>query len=168
MPAEWYVLRSKPNKEDLLLDQLLIRKVEAFYPRISVKPINPRSRHIRAYFPGYLFVNVDLKQVPVSNLAWIPGASRLVCFDGEPASIPAALLTVIKNKVDSINAAGGELLEALQPGDRVVISSGPFSGYEGIFDIRLDGNERVRVLLNLLQNRQMRLEVPVGQVQLQK
>ena len=168
MSVAWYALRSKPHKEDFLLDQLLIRKVEAYYPRIQVKPVNSRSRHIRAYFPGYLFVNVDLQQVAVSNLAWIPGASRLVCFDGEPASIPAALLTVIKNKVDSINAVGGELLESLQPGDRVVISAGPFSGYEGIFDMRLHGNERVRVLLDLLQNRKMRLEVPIGQVQLQK
>ena len=49
----------------------------------------------------------------------------------------------------------------------MVIRSGPFSGCEGIFDKRLDGNERVQVLLNLLQNRQMRLVLPVRQVQLQ-
>jgi len=143
MPAEWYVLHSKPHKEDLLLDQLLIRKVDVYYPRIRVKTVNPRSRKIRAYFPGYLFINVDLEQIPVSNLAWIPGASRLVCFDGEPASIPDSMLSVLKKKVDSINAAGGEFLEAIQSGDRVVISNGPFKGYEGIFDMRLDGNERV-------------------------
>ncbi len=168
MSTEWYALRSKPNKEEFLLDQLLIRKVDAYYPCIRVKPVNPRSRHIRAYFPGYLFVNVDLEQVGVSILTWIPGASRLVCFDGEPANIPTALINAVRKKVDAINTAGGELLEALQPGDRVVISSGPFCGYEGIFDMRLDGNERVRVLLNLLQKRQMRLDIPVGQVDLQK
>lgn len=168
MPIKWYVLRSKPNKEDLLLDQLLIRKVETYYPCLHVKPVNPRSRKIRAYFPRYLFVNIDLDQVSASNLLWIPGASRLVSFDGEPASISDSMISVIKKKVDAINAAGGELLEAMRPGDRVVISAGPFAGYEGVFDMRLDGNERVRVLLNLLQNRQMRLEVPLGQLQLQK
>jgi transcriptional antiterminator RfaH len=168
MSTEWYALRSKPNKEDLLLDQLLIRKLETYYPRIHVKPVNPRSRHIRAYFPGYLFVKIDLEQVAVSNLAWIPGASRLVCFDGEPASIPETLITFIKRKVDAVNAAGGELLEALHPGDRIIIDSGPFAGYEGIFDCRLDGNERVRVLLKLMHNRQMRLEIPVRQVQLHR
>jgi len=83
MPAEWYALRSKLNKEDFLLDQLLIRKVEAYYPPIQIKPVNPRSRNIRAYFPGYLFVNVDLEQIGASNLVWIPGASSLVCFDGD-------------------------------------------------------------------------------------
>lgn len=168
MPAEWYALRSKPNKEDFLLDQLLIQKIKAYYPRIRVKPVNPRSHHFRAYFPGYLFVNVELEQMAVSNLIWIPGASRMVSFDGEPASIPEALITAVRKKVESINEVGGELLEALQPGDRVVISTGPFIGYEGIFDTRIDGRDRVRILLNLLQNRQMRLEVPVGKVQLQK
>jgi transcriptional antiterminator RfaH len=168
MPVEWYALRSKPNKEELLLDQLLIRKLEAFFPRIRVKPVNHRSRHVRAYFPGYLFVKVQLEQVRFSDLAWIPGASRLVCFDGEPASISESMIFGIKNKVDSINAAGGERLASFKPGDRVSISAGPFAGYEGVFDDCLDGKERVRVLLNMLQNRHMRLEIPLGQVQLQK
>lgn len=167
MSVEWYALHSKPNNEELLLDQLLIRKVETYFPRLRVKPVNPRSRHVRAFFPGYLFVKADIEHDGISNFAWIPGASHLVCFDGQPASIPAAMVTTIKNKVDAINSAGGEPLEALHPGDRVAINAGPFAGYEGIFDTRLDGNERVRVLLNLVQNGQIRLEIPVGQVQLQ-
>jgi transcription antitermination factor NusG len=165
LPTEWYALRSKPNKEELLLDQLLIRKVETYFPRLRIQPVNPRSRHIRPYFPGYMFVNVDLRQISVFSLAWIPGASRLVCFDGQPAAISAVLVTAIQKKVDAINAAGGEVLEGLKHGDRVTIQSGPFAGYEGIFDTRLSGNERMRVLLRLMQNRQIRVEVPVGLVQ---
>jgi transcription antitermination factor NusG len=165
MPVEWYALHSKPHKEELLLDQLLIRKVEAYFPRLRVKPVNPRSRPIRAYFPGYLFIHVDLEQASLSNLAWIPGAHRLVSFDGQPANIPDSLVTAIQKKVDAVNAAGGELFESLHPGDPVIIQTGPFSGYEAIFDVRLSGSDRVRVLLKLLQNRQMPLEVPVGYVQ---
>lgn len=168
MPVKWYALHSKPNKENFLLDQLLIRKVETYFPCIQAKPVNPRSRRIRPFFPGYLFVNVDLDQFPFSDLAWIPGANRLVSFFGEPASIPVEMISVIKNKVDEINAAGGELLHGIRPGDRVVINSGPFTGYEGVFDKCLEGNERVRVLLNLLQDRQIRLEVPLGHLQQQK
>lgn len=166
MPLEWYALKSKPNKETLLLDQLLIRKVDAWYPRLTLKPVNPRSRRQRAYFPGYLFINVDLDTVPVSSLAWIPGASRLVSFDGQPASIPATLIDAIRAKVDRINDAGSELMESLRPGDRLHIHSGPFAGYQGIFDMRLSGTDRVRILLNLLQNRALRLEVPLAQLRL--
>jgi transcription antitermination factor NusG len=165
MAVEWYALRSKPHKEELLLDQLLIRKVEAYYPRLRVQPVNPRSRRIRPYFPGYLFVNVDLDQVGFSSLAWIPGACRLVSFDGQPAAIPENLVMAIQKKVEAINAAGGEKFESLHHGDRISIQSGPFAGYEGLFDVRLSGSDRVRVLLKLIQNRQMRLEVPVGYIQ---
>lgn len=168
MPAEWYALKSKPNKENLLLDQLLIRKVETYFPRIHVRPVNPRACRIKAFFPGYLFVQIDLTQVAVSNLAWIPGASRLVCFDSEPASIPENLINLIRKKVDAINSVGGELIETLKSGDRILVHSGPFAGFDGIFDKCLDGNDRVRVLLNLIQNRQLRLEIPRRQVQPQE
>ncbi|PIU33441.1 transcription/translation regulatory transformer protein RfaH, partial [Candidatus Shapirobacteria bacterium CG07_land_8_20_14_0_80_39_12] len=63
MPANWYVLHSKPNKEELLWEQLNIRKVETFYPRIRVQTVNPRARKVKAYFPGYVFVHVDLKEI---------------------------------------------------------------------------------------------------------
>ena len=67
---------------------------------------------------------------------------------------------------ERINAAGGELMASLHPGDRLLLHSGPFAGYQGIFDACLSGTDRVRILLNLLQNRQVRLEVPLAQVRL--
>jgi transcriptional antiterminator RfaH len=44
----------------------------------------------------------------------------------------------------------------------VIIQEGPFKGFEAIFDVKISGNERVRVLLNLLQRRQVSLELPTG------
>jgi transcriptional antiterminator RfaH len=52
----------------------------------------------------------------------------------------------------------------LRRGDIVVLRSGVFAGYEAIFDARLPGHERVRVLLNLLEDRQLRMVVPIGQI----
>jgi len=46
-----------------------------------------------------------------------------------------------------------------------VISDGPFAGYEAIFDARVPGSERVRVLLQLLNSqRQVPLELTAGQI----
>jgi len=48
----------------------------------------------------------------------------------------------------------------------VVISDGPFAGYEAIFDTRLPGSERVRVLLQLLNSqRRVPVELNAGQIQ---
>lgn len=168
MTLAWYAIHSKPNREDLLWKQLLNRKVEVFYPRIRVKPVNPRSRTIKPYFPGYLFARVDLNQVPLSSFAWLPGANRVVSFDGEPAAVPDFLIGAIEKQVERINTVGLDPFGGLQAGDEVIIQSGPFEGYEAIFDERLDGKERVRVLLKLLQNKQVRLDVPVGQIERKK
>lgn len=160
----WYVMRSKPNKESLLWEQLSLQNIECYYPRLRVKPVNPRARKLRAYFPGYLFVRVDLERVNLSALQWMPGAVGLVAFGGEPASVPEALVNTIRNRVDEVNAAGGELLEGLKKGQTVEIQAGPFTGYTAIFDTRLSGNERVRVLLELLDKGQMPVELPVVQI----
>ncbi len=168
MDAKWFALQSKPNKEGLLWEQLLSRRIETFYPRIRVQVSNPRARKLRSYFPGYLFVHVDLAAVSASSLKWMPGARNLVSFDGEPASIPDGLVGAIRRRVEEINDAGGELFDELKRGDTVWIESGPFAGYEAIFDARLSGQERVRVLLKLLQKRHLPVDLPAGQIQRKK
>ncbi len=164
MTPTWYVLHSKPNKEEFLYDQLLANRMEAFCPHIRVQPVNPRARKVKPYFPGYVFVQFDRENVKTSALAWMPGASGLVSFDGCPADVPESLIHAIRRRVDEINAAGGELLESLRPGDSVTIQGGPFAGYRAVFDSRISGAERVRVLLTLLQRRQVPLELAAGQI----
>lgn len=168
MTTLWYALHTKPRKEELLWDQLSIRRIEAFCPRIRVQVVNPRARKIKPYFPGYLFVHVDLDHISPSTLQWMPGASGLVSFGGEPALVPDGLIHALQKRIDEINFAGGELFDDLKPGDSVVIQSGPFTGYEAIFDIHQPGSERVRVLLQLLQKRQVPLDLPAGEIRRKK
>jgi transcriptional antiterminator RfaH len=164
MPASWYALHSKPRKEELLFEQLGLRKIETFFPRIRVQTVNPRARQVRAYFPGYVFIHLDLAEAGFSTLQWLPGVTGLVSFGGEPASVPESLITALRHKVERINGLGGELFDGLKPGEAVEIQAGPFSGYEAIFDEQISGNERVRVLLKLLQKRLVPVELPAGQV----
>ena len=168
MAVYWYALQSKPNKEEAVYGQLLSQDVEVYYPRIRVHPVNPRARKIKAYFPGYMFVHVDLGQVGLSTIQWMPFTRGMVSFDQEPAVVPDALIVAIHRRVDEVNQAGGEVFEGLQKGDVVYIHEGPFAGYEAIFDVRLSGSERVRVLLKLLSQRQVPLELEVSQIRQRK
>lgn len=168
MPLYWYALRSKPRKEDVLWKQLLAQEIEVFYPRIRVHPVNPRARKLRPYFPGYMFVQVDLDDVGLSTFKWMPHAIGLVSFDGEPATVPDNLIHAIRKRVNEIAEAGGEFYNGLKPGDPVRISSGPFAGYEAIFDARLPGSERVRVLIQMLSDRSVPVELKAGQVERKK
>ena len=165
MTESWYCLRSKPNKEEFLCSQLMLRAIETFYPRLRVKPVNPRASKIRPYFPGYMFVSVDLEEIGANTLQWMPGALGLVFYGSEPATVQDDLINAIRNRVNAVNAAGSEWLAGLKAGDAVRIGAGPFAGYEAIFDVRLAGSERVRVLLTLLEDQQVKLELPAVHIQ---
>ena len=159
MTVSWYAMRSKPNKEEFLAAQLQAHGLEVFFPLLHVKPVNPRARKFRPYFPNYLFVHVDLETVNISDLNWMPGASGVVSFGGEPASVPDLLIAALKKQIERHNTLLREQQSNFQRGDVVVIEAGPFAGYEAVFDTHLSGQERVRVLLSLLQRRQMPVEI---------
>lgn len=164
MEAYWYVLRSKPHKEDALYQHGLAQGYRFFYPCIPVQRVNRRARPVAPYFPGYLFVHVDLAAVGTAVFDYMPHGLGLVSFGGVPAAVDAAIVEAIRQQVATIRAAGDEALSGLNPGDAVVITDGPFTGYEAIFDTRLSGGERVRVLLTLLSERTVPAELSAGQV----
>ncbi len=87
---------------------------------------------------------------------------------GSPPAVPDNVIAAIRRRVDEINAAGGELFDGLKPGDVVHIQDGPFSGYDAIFDVRLSGEERVRVLLKLLNKQQFPIELPSSYIRRKK
>ena len=143
----WYVMHSKPRKEVFLRERLRIQRIEVFLPSIRVKPVNPRARKEQPFFPGYLFVHVDLEQMPISEFGRIPGSSGLVCYGGEPAHVGDALIREIQQQVEEITDSVNHYVDRFTPGDLVVINDGPFTAYKAMFDRRLSGSDRVRVLL---------------------
>lgn len=161
----WYVIHSKPLKEELLSEQLTVRKIENYYPRIHVQPVNPRCRKVKPYFPGYLFVWINLELLGKSSIDWLPGAAGLVTFGGEPADVSQNLIDAIRQQVNKVNQTGGLTVDGFKQGEIVIIQEGPFAGYEAIFNVSLPGSERVKVLLKLMNDqRQVPLEIPAFQV----
>jgi transcription elongation factor/antiterminator RfaH len=163
MSVYWYALRSKPRKEEVAYRQMLNQNIEVYYPRIRVHPVNPRAKKVQPYFPGYLFVHVDIDVLGLSYFQWMPHTLGLVCFGDEAAIVPDHLIAELKKRVKEIAEAGGEFFDGLKSGETVYIRQGPFAGYEAIFDTRISGSERVRVLLKLLSDqRQIPMELDVA------
>jgi len=161
---KWYVAHSKPRNEELLWKQFCLRNFESYYPCIKVQTVNPRARRVQPYFPGYLFVHVDLELVGRSILEWIPGGVGLVSFGDEPAFVPDSLIYAIKQQIEKLMMVSGENPIPLRKGDNIVIHNGAFKGYEGIFDIQLSGTDRVRVLLSLMENRLIPVDMPASYI----
>lgn len=152
MTLHWYALRVKPHKERTVYELLQTRWEKVFFPTICVKPVNPRAARIRPYFPGYLFVQADLNRAGVNAFSWLPGTRGLVTFGDIPAVVPENLIAELRQRIQQIEADGGLVNGRYRKGDRVRIVSGPFAGYDAIFDAHLPASERVRVLLAFLSN----------------
>ena len=165
MTSRWYALRSKPRKEDVLFRQAHAQGFEIFYPRLRVQPVNPRSKKYKPYFPGYMFVKVDIDVVGKSTFQWMLHSVGIIEFGGEPAYVSENLIHSLQKRVDEINEAGGEVFDGLKQGDPVQISEGPFAGYAAIFDARLPGSERVRVLIKMLSDRHLPVELGESQIE---
>jgi transcription antitermination factor NusG len=151
LPLTWYALHSHPNKEAFLTSELTARGIEVFYPCLRVKPVNPRSRKIRPFFPGYLFVRLDAARSRESEIRWMPHAYGLVTFGGDPSPVPDALVDRVRRQIDSAREQADPA--GFKPGDAVTVAGELFEGYEAVFDSAIAGTERVRVLLMLLNNR---------------
>lgn len=163
MSANWYVLSIKAHKEQPVHRYLINNQIETYFPKLYVKPPNPRSRTTRPFFPGYMFVNIDLDCEGENRLRWIPGTRGLVRFGDRPAIVPNNIITELRKQVRVINEAAYKP-RRLQKGDRIRIINGLFQGYEAIFDAHLSGRDRVQVLLTFLSQHPRRVRMSVHDV----
>ena len=164
MSDNWYALHVKPHKERSVHEYIEAKQINVFYPRLKVKPVNPRASHERPFFPGYMFVKIDLDEHGANALRWTEGTHGLVQFGGEPATVPENLLSELRQKLERIQSAGGIELEGLKKGDRVKIVGGTLDGYEAIFNIALPGRDRAQVLLAYLSEQPKRLQIEASQI----
>lgn len=139
--------------------------MDVFYPYLKVKPVNPRSKKERPFFPGYMFVRVDLEEEGTNVLRWTEGTYGLVSFGGEPVAVPENMINELKHRMQHIEEAGGLVFEDLKQGDKVRIMKGPFEGYDAIFDARLSGKDRVQVLLAYLNDRPVRVQIDASEIE---
>lgn len=145
----WYVLISKANKEEVVIRQLESRGYHVFYPKYLADGGKNGKSQPRAYFPGYIFIRLDLKKDSISTFQWMPYTDGLVSFGMRPAFVPDNLVEAIMRHTAERNAE--VLAQAPADGDCRQEGPAPAAGMDAIFDPCLSSRERVRELLQLLQ-----------------
>jgi transcriptional antiterminator RfaH len=95
---------------------------------------------LRPYFPGYLFVRVDMDEVSLSTFQWMPHTEGLVCFETKPAFVPDHLLKAVRRHINEVSLANNS-----------ESSRGVDASYDAILDMNLSEDERVRGLLRILE-----------------
>jgi transcriptional antiterminator RfaH len=156
--TEWFVVRSKPRREDYAQGQLARRGVETFLPRILELGRGGTGPIVGPLFPGYLFARLDLS-CQFTRVIWAPGVRGLVAFGDVPCPVNPQVIDFLQERCGAEGIV--HALPTFQQGDLVRITSGPFSGLVGVVSGRVGGRDRVQVLMEILQRR-TQVSVPVG------
>lgn len=162
--GNWYALYTCPRHEKRVAEQIEQRHIACFLPLYrSVRRWKDRSKELElALFPGYVFVRIELQDK--IQVLKVPGAVRLVTFNGQPAALPEQEIECLRNRQS--NSSNIEPHPYLRVGRRVRVRSGPMQGLEGIIRRNKD---KCRVVFSLdLIMRSVAIEVdeadlePVG------
>lgn len=106
---------------------------------------------MRSYFPGYMFIRLDLEQVGLSTFQWMPNTEGLVCFGMKPAFVPDLLIEAIRRHVSNLNAPSQSSPPEERKDHRKNLQPiGQEAEYRVIFDSNLTSNERAGELLRML------------------
>jgi transcription antitermination factor NusG len=145
----WYVIQTKPKKEEEAKSYLSTKGLEIFSPLMeSFTTRNGRmSKGLKSLFPGYIFGKFDLEQnYPL--VRWARGVKKILGFGGNFTPVSEEVVELIKKRTDG-NGIVRENYH-FETNDLVRIKSGPLKDLLGIFDRWVSDSERVRVLLSLI------------------
>ena len=145
----WYVIQTKPKKEEEAKSYLSTKVVEIFSPLLETFSLrNGRmSKEFKPLFPSYIFGKFDLEQnYPL--VRWGRGVKKVLGYGGYPISVAEEVIQIIKDRTDTDGIVRRK--SNFQPNDVVRIKSGPLKDLNGIFERWMSDGERVRVLLNLI------------------
>ena len=149
----WYLVHTKPRQEKSALTNLENQGYDCYLPLLVAEKLRRGSlAHVEeALFPRYLFIRLGQED---SSKSWSPirstrGVSRLVGFGNDPARVDDELVEHLKLRERVANQSIEPLFKA---GERVTVTTGPFAGIEGVFQM-LDGDQRAMVLIELLSKR---------------
>lgn len=140
----WYALYTCANREKRVADQLDAQGIEHFLPCYdSLRRWKDRKVRLSLpLFPGYVFVHLPLRnRVQVLQ---VPGAVKLVGFNGQPAALPEGDIETLRLGLG--RELGAEPHPFLKVGRRVRVRSGPFEGLLGILTRR---KSKTRLVISL-------------------
>ena len=145
----WYVLHTRSRFEQVVLDGLERKLLEAFLPKMTVMS-KRRDRRLKIripLFPGYVFVKSTLNPHERLEIVKTVGVVRLVGNRDGPVPVDDAAMDSLRIMVAGDNpvATGTRL----RKGDRVMVVEGPFVGVTGTF-VRYRGSDRVVVSIEAL------------------
>jgi len=152
----WFAVHIR-IRERYIQTALQHKGFEIFSPTYVRKRIGARGRERVLHlplFPGYLFCSLD----PQDRLEVlkVPGVKAILGLGKTVTPIPPEEIEAIRTAVSC--GLPYEACEILEPGDLVVVQSGPLAGVKGSV-FRYKGKHRLVITVSALNNRAVSVEV---------
>ena len=154
---DWYVVYSKPHKEEQVQLHLGLKGIESFFPRLQLPGRKSSKKGVTPLFPNYLFVRIDLL-TEAHYVVWSPGVKRIVSCSDTPIPLEEGVVRFLKDRADASGIIRAQ--SQLVAGQKVEITGGPFDGFIGIIEKPPNAKGRVKILLKLL-SRQISVKLGV-------
>lgn len=160
--SNWYLIQTKIRQEHVARDNLERQGYECFLPLIRAEKLRRGALQVEQepLFPRYLFIRLatGLELQSWALIRSTVGVSRLVTFGQMQTKIENELVTKLQVKTDSAEVR----LHHFEPGEHIVVSDGPFTELEAIYQTA-DAEGRVIALLNIL-SKQVKMPVPPASI----
>lgn len=147
----WYVVKTNPRKEEGAATVLNIASngsVESYLPKMrGVSTRGPAAGRMQPLFPGYIFARFDAESGDFAVVKRCPGVAYVLGYGGIPVAVQEDLVLAIRRRLEQ-GVTPTEL--RFSPGDRILITDGPLKDVEAVFDRRLSGSGRSRVLVKIV------------------
>jgi transcriptional antiterminator RfaH len=120
--------------------------MEIFCPRVRFRKPTKRGPvwFIESMFPGYLFARFDYGALH-HQIRHRPGVSGFVQFGERLVLLPDALINEIRARTGTDEIV--EVSRALEPGQEVEITQGPFQGLNALVTRVINARDRVEILI---------------------
>jgi transcription elongation factor/antiterminator RfaH len=157
LQRDWYVIYSKPHKEEQAQFHLGLKGVESFFPRLHLPGSVEKRKRIIPLFPNYLFARIHIP-TEYHYVIWSPGVKKIVCFSETPVPIEENIVQFLQQNADARGVI--EARSHLRRGQEVEVTGGPFNGLVGVIQNPPDAKGRIKILLKLL-SRQITVKLGV-------
>ncbi len=148
---EWYALHTKPYSERKVAVRLDRHDIETYVPETKSDAKRANGRRI-PFFPGYMFINLDMQEANPSRWRYTPGVRYIVSYGDKPIAVSEELIRTIQKQLAALREQHdeGSRPAKFKPGDRVRVTKGPLQDMVAIFDGPTEPAERVRILLEVM------------------
>lgn len=157
---KWYCIHTKPKKE-IFVEKLLKEELslETYFPRIKRRKTIRRVKRevLEPLFPRYLFCRLSLAH-SYRAVTYSRDVIGLVTSGSKPTEVHETIIQKLREWAGDSSDIITLEPQTIKKGDLVKITEGPMQGLEATFLNEATQEERVAILLNLM-NREVSLKI---------